>query len=105
MANHFVRFNEWEDAIAALELVASTSKNVRENPSLWKWVVIAAQNAMQAGMVLALAGTDGCGALREKSQERNRAWLQNDPKGEQPKVIMADYDTLLCRVQQPDLMT
>jgi len=99
----YVRFDEREDAVAALELIAAVGWNLKESPSLWKWMVMSMQNAMQAGMVLALAGTDGCGALREKSQERNRAWLEK-PEGPQPNVIMADYGTLLYRVQRQELM-
>jgi hypothetical protein len=98
-----VRFDEEEDAVAALELVAAVSLDLKESPSLWKWMVIGVQNAMQAAMVLALQGTDGCGALREKSQKRNREWLAK-PEGPQPKVIMAEYSQLLYRVQLSELM-
>jgi hypothetical protein len=56
----YVRFDEQEDAVAALELVARLAPDLKGNPSLWKWVVV----GMQAAMVLALAGTDGCGALQ-----------------------------------------
>jgi hypothetical protein len=76
---------------------------LKESPSLWKWMVMGMQNAVQAAMVLALQGTDGCGALREKSQARNREWLSH-PQGPQPKVIMADYGELIFRVQQEELM-
>jgi hypothetical protein len=98
-----VRFDEEEDAVAALELVATVSADLKKNPSLWKWIVMGTQNALQAAMVLALQGADGCGALRDKSQERNRKWLAK-PEGPQPKVIMADYGTLLYRVQLSELM-
>src|SRR5205823_4901544 len=67
------------------------------------WMVMGMQNAMQGAMVLALAGTDSCGALREKSQARNREWLQKG-EGPQPPVVMADYKTLLYRVQQSELL-
>jgi hypothetical protein len=99
----YIRFDEREDAVAALELVARIAPDLKENPSLWKWMVIGMQNAMQAAMVLALAGSDGCGALREKSQKRNREWLAK-PSGPQPPVVMADYGTLLQRVQCKELM-
>ncbi len=98
-----VRFEEEEDAVAALELVATVSAILKQSPSLWKWMVMGMHNALQGAMVLALQGTDGCGALRDKSQERNRKWLAS-PEGPQPKVIMADYGTLLYRVQDAELM-
>jgi hypothetical protein len=50
----YVRFDEREDAVAALELVATVGWDLKESPSLWKWMVMGMQNAMQAGMVLAL---------------------------------------------------
>jgi hypothetical protein len=61
------------------------------------------QNAVQGAMVLALAGTDGCGALYPKSQEQNRKWLQN-PTSIRPRRAMADYNTLLTWIQRPDLL-
>lgn len=101
--NEFVSFDEFEDAVAALELVASQSSELRTNPTAWKWVITATQNALQASMVLALMGTDGCGALTDKSQKRNRAWLRNHA-GNRPPTIMADYVTLLERVQKASLV-
>jgi hypothetical protein len=97
MVEMYVRFNEQEDAVAALELVAQLSGQLQSNPSLWKWVITAAQNAMQGAMVLALSGTDGCGALSQKSERLNRAWLQAGMEGPQPHVFMANFDTLLDR--------
>jgi hypothetical protein len=69
----------------------------------WKWVIMAMQNAVQAAMVLALSGTDGCGALAPKSQQRNRAWLQHVSPDRPPRV-MAAYDVLLERIGKPELM-
>jgi hypothetical protein len=64
---------------------------------------MAMQNAVQAAMVLALSGTDGCGALAPKSQQRNRAWLQHLSPDRPPRV-MASYDVLLERIGKPELM-
>src|ERR1700750_2629708 len=44
-------------------LAAKKIQIVRVTPTSWKWVILALQNAVQAAMVLALSGTDGCGAL------------------------------------------
>jgi hypothetical protein len=62
-----------------------------------------AANAVQGAMVLALAGTDGCGALYPKSQKQNREWLQN-PTPIRPRMEMADFNTLLARIQRPELL-
>jgi hypothetical protein len=60
------------------------------------------QNAMQASMVLALAGTAGLGALDDKSYVENWEWLNNreEPRPERPKTRMANYRVLLARVQK-----
>ena len=62
-----------------------------------------AANAVQGAMVLALAGTDGCGALYPKSQKQNREWLQN-PTPIRLRMEMADFNTLLARIQRPELL-
>jgi hypothetical protein len=54
-------------------------------------------------MVLALAGTDGCGALYPKSQKENRAWLQS-PTPTRPRREMANFNTLLGWIQRPELL-
>jgi hypothetical protein len=99
----FVHFDEYEDAVVAIELVGSQSVDVQNRPSQWKWVLMATQNAVQGAMVLALSGTDGCGALAPKSQQRNRAWLQHLSPHRPPKV-MAPYNILLERIRRPELM-
>lgn len=99
----FCRFDEFEDAVLSVELAAEKFRIVQTCPALWKWVIIAMQNALQGAMVLALAGTDGCGALYPKSQKQNREWLQN-PTPTRPPRRMADFDTLLARIQRPELL-
>ncbi len=61
------------------------------------------QNAMQGAMVLALSGSDECGALATKSQKNNRAWLQNITP-DRPPQVMASYNTLLDRIQRAELL-
>jgi hypothetical protein len=99
----YIRFYEFEDAVLALELVAFLSKDVQAHPSHWKWIITAMQNAVQGAMVISLAGTDECGALTLKSQQKNREWLDN-PQRQRPQTIMAPYGELLRRVQNPQLV-
>jgi hypothetical protein len=99
----FCRFDEFEDAVLSIELAAEKFSQSKGNPTQWKWVIIGMQNALQSAMVLALAGTDGCGALYPKSQKQNRAWLEN-PTPERPRQDMANYSTLLARIQRPELL-
>jgi hypothetical protein len=99
----FCRFDEYEDAVLSVELAAEKFQRVQTNPTQWKWVIVAMQNAVQGAMVLALAGTDGCGALYPNSQRECRDWLQN-PTPMEPRIRMADYNTLLSRIQRPELL-
>ena len=96
-------FDEFEDAVLSVELAAEKFSDVQNSPTLWKWVIIAMQNAVQSAMVLALAGTDGCGALYPNSQKQNREWLQNLTPN-RPRRQMADYDTLLAWIQGAELL-
>lgn len=99
----YIYFDEYEDAVVAIELVGSQSVDLQEKPRQWKWIIVGMQNAVQAAMVLALSGTDGCGALSPKSQKANRAWLQQLSPN-RPPTRMAEYDELLKRICQPELV-
>jgi hypothetical protein len=99
----FCGFDEFEDAVLSIELAAEKFQRVQTSPTLWKWVIVALQNAVQGAMVLALAGTDGCGALYPKSQRQNREWLEN-PTNIRPRVEIADFNTLLARIQRPEML-
>ncbi|MCK1301980.1 hypothetical protein IVB33_11185 [Bradyrhizobium sp. 24] len=99
----FCHFDEFEDAVLSIELAAEKFSEVQTSPTMWKWVIIAMQNAVQGAMVLALTGTDGCGALYPKSQKQNREWLRN-PTPERPRRAMADYNTLLAWIRRAELL-
>ncbi len=98
----FCHFDEFEDAVLSIELAAEKFSGVQTSPTLWKWVMLAMQNALQGAMVLALTGTDGCGALFPDSQKRNREWLQS-PTPVRPRRAMADFNTLLAWIQEAEL--
>ena len=51
----YARFDEFEDVVVSVELVALLARLLDEHPSYWKWVIIAAQSALQGAMVCALA--------------------------------------------------
>jgi hypothetical protein len=74
----FCHFDEFEDAVLSIELAAEKFSGVQTSLTLWKWVILAMQNALQGAMVLALPGTDGCGALFPDSQKRNREWSSQE---------------------------
>jgi hypothetical protein len=99
----FCHFDEFEDAVLSIELAAEKFSASQSSPTLWKWVIIAMQNALQGAMVLALSGSDGCGALYPKSQKQNREWLENLTPN-RPPTQMADYNTLLAWIQRAEFL-
>jgi hypothetical protein len=99
----WVHFDEYEDAVLSIEIVRTGLERVHHQPTQWKWVIIGMQNALQGAMVVALSGTDGCGALDFKSQKKNREWF-NQMTAARPRRQMANYNELLQRVQRPELL-
>ena len=68
----YVRFSEYEDALASLELVALVAPLVRDKPH-WKWVIVAAHDALQGAMVCACAVGTGSSVLEKKSAKKKKS--------------------------------
>src|SRR4051794_37959904 len=64
----YLRTDEIADVVAALDLLGAVSPLLLRHPPLWKWLIIAAHNALQGAMVCALSGTAGVGALDNRSR-------------------------------------
>jgi hypothetical protein len=52
-SDDYVRFDQYENALLSLELVAHFSPLVREKPQHWKWIIVGAHDALQDAMVCA----------------------------------------------------
>ena len=88
----WLRVDEREDAIGAIEHAADTAVTVTEKPLNWKWVIIATHNALQGALVCTLSGTAGVGALSDKSMTKLLEWFEvtrTRPKTPRPKERMA----------------
>jgi hypothetical protein len=98
-SNEYVHFDEIEDVLSSVDLVALTAPLVRTNPSFWKWVIIGAHSALQGAMVCVLADTTGTGALMQKSAAKMMAWLskRERSRGTAPPERLAEFDVLLAR--------
>jgi hypothetical protein len=99
MVDDYVRFDEYEDALVSLELIAHVAPLVREKPQHWKWMIVGAHSALQGAMVCALADSTGTSILTEKSATEMLRWLDADPatRGQCPKERLADFGELLKR--------
>ena len=91
------------DIVGGLSLAARLSEGLKTNQSAWKWCVVAVHSTLQSAMILVLAGSDGAGAYKEKSQERYRAWIRGELEGSQyPDVRLAGFEQLYKWVKEPD---
>jgi len=96
MGTQFIRFDEFEDVITSVELIALTSPLAKSSPSYWKWIIVGAQNGRQGAMVCLLSGTNGLGVLDKKSAKKVLAWHQ-DQQGPCPEERLAEFAVLLDR--------
>ncbi len=84
----WLRVDEREDAVGAIEHAADTAVTVAGKPLNWKWVIIATHNALQGALVCTLSGTAGVGALSKRSRKEMLEWFEasrSDPDAPYPK--------------------
>jgi hypothetical protein len=84
----WLRMDEREDAIVAIEHAADTALTVAEKPLNWKWVIISTHNALQGALVCTLSGTAGFGALKKQSRKEMLRWYEafrSDPNAPYPE--------------------
>ncbi len=94
----YARFDEIENVLASLDLLATLTPLVkkRRSRSQWKWIIVAAHDALQGALVCAVADTTGTNVLSKKSAKKMLDWL-NDTSKEYPGEYMADFGALLKR--------
>lgn len=83
----YVSFDEIEDVLVSVDLVALVAPLVSKIPSYWKWVIVSAHNALQGAMVCALRDSTGTSVLTEKSERQMLEWLQDrtETRGNAPR--------------------
>ncbi|MEY4965216.1 MAG: hypothetical protein RL274_799 [Pseudomonadota bacterium] len=76
-AENWLRTNEVEQFVGALEFAAEIVPSTAADNTRWKWVIIALHNALQGACVCALSGADTAGTsyLSEKSGAKMWHWL------------------------------
>jgi len=94
-----VRFDERENVLSSVELLRLIAPLLNEHPTYWKWMVIAAYDAIQGAMVCALTDTTGISALTDKSRREVLNWIDKDSKthGGPPKERLAFFKDLIAR--------
>jgi hypothetical protein len=66
----YVRFDERTNVLASLELLELVTPLLTERPTLWKWAIIGAHDALQGAMVCALADSTGTSVLEKNSRQK-----------------------------------
>lgn len=99
MAREYIRFDEIEDVLSSLDLLALAAPFVTKQPSYWKWTIVSAHDAFQGAMVCVLGGTSGIPVLEKAVAKKMWAWLETGD-GEPPNERLTDFKTLLGRVQR-----
>ncbi|MCD8549072.1 MAG: hypothetical protein LRY74_01090 [Shewanella xiamenensis] len=69
----WLRTDETEESVSALEMLRDSLVKVNEDVYQWKWAVIAAHNALQGFMVLALRNGNNLAVMSEKAAGQ---WLE-----------------------------
>ena len=69
----YFEFNEIENVRCSIELCSELAQRLEEQPTYFKWLVIATHDMLQGAMVCALSGSANIGALTKASQ---REFLQ-----------------------------
>jgi hypothetical protein len=93
--NEYVHFDEREDVLSSLELLTVVVPLVGQRPQLWKWVVIAAQSALQGAMVCALVDSTGTSVLTKKSALSMLNFLQDhSERSDVPREELERFEPL-----------
>ena len=98
MAREYIRFDEVEDVLSSLDLLALISARITREPSYWKWVIVSSHMALQGAIVCVLAGTSSLPVLDKNSGRLMADWLDKR-QGQIPDDRLADFGTLLDRAQ------
>jgi len=97
----WLRTDEHEEAVSALEMVAESSALVLQDNYRWKWVLIATHNTLQGFMVLALRQGNGLKALKDKIAAK---WLKAYREGGQYPIEKLDTFLNLYKKVKSDQM-
>ncbi len=103
MAKHLLHFDEIEDVLSSLDLLALVLPLVRNQLSYWKWTIVAAHAGFQGAMVCALRDTSGVSILEKQCAREMLEWFDTQ-KGERPDERLANFATLLRRCRKASCM-
>jgi len=94
-----IRTDERIEAVRSLEMTHKMLLEVQHDVYYWKWVVIALHSAIQNFIVSAISGSNGLGALTDKSA---REWIEayESQADAYPEEKLADFLELYKRMKK-----
>jgi hypothetical protein len=99
----YLRTNEHEEAVRAIEQTELQARLISNDPYNWKWVLISMHNAVQGFMVLALWNGNGLLSLRQKDAEK---WMKAYKNGAPfPNDKLDNFLNLYKKVKNKDNFT
>jgi hypothetical protein len=99
MSDKHIRFDEFEDVLASVELVALLAPFVREQPQYWKWIIVGAHSALQGAMVCAYVDGSGTSILKKKPRGKKRASVGKSTSIKSfPRVLRARISRLSASI-------
>jgi len=99
MSDRRLRVDEHYDVLSSVEVLALIAPTLKTNPRGWKWMILAAQNAVQRALVCAIQDSTGTSVLRTDSASEVLNWL-DAPTEEFPKEYLASFGTLLKKYRK-----
>lgn len=103
MTKQYLRFDEIEDVLSSVDLLALIVPLLKRQPSYWKWVIVAAHSGLQGAMVCALRDTSGVSVLDKECAREMIEWFDKQI-GDPPHERLADFNTLLRRCRKSSYM-
>jgi hypothetical protein len=98
----YLKTNEFEEAVSALEMVAELVTGMTDDRYRWKWIILSVHQALQGFMVLALRCGDGLRPLKDKVAA---AWLQAYRQGgEYPREELDSFLNLYKKIKSDRML-
>ena len=97
----WLRTDEREESVSALSMMRDSAAKVLEDVYQWKWFIIAAHNALQGFMVLALRNGNNLSVMPEKLAGE---WLEAYRAGEElPEERLDSFPNLYKKIKGKDM--
>ncbi|MDP3058334.1 MAG: hypothetical protein Q8N36_02625, partial [bacterium] len=100
---NWLRTDEWNDAVLALEFFSELLDRVIDDIHFWKWTIITLHSSLQGFMVASLRGSDGHDVLKVKADKiTNREAKERAQEFRLPDLV--SFPRLYCRIKSDKML-